>query len=339
MESNSKSIVKSKLIIKFNYCFKSMFVFSLLATYRIPLIDFDTLDLLPIHFFIDPGVNFQWPIDEELSNEKINLFTNDNENRMTILEKYLNLSKEYSSLNNFIPSSTITTVHDDQISSKDCLNLTSTTNKDLLNEINSAIIHKKSSRSSLNSFSKIIRRTFIEPFSSTKRTSHKHYNQQHHHSITNENLLQPQKSSPLFNRHKNILTIILTNFQPKRPKISDNMMKNYIDTCINEYHQKQINHDNENLQTNPQSPIYYRHHPSLKTIQNHQEIISINTPSTAFTQYIQKNYDINDNEGLLSTENEQFSTNINYVQRKSNRLIQVIIFILNIKLFYILFLE
>ncbi|CAF3113503.1 unnamed protein product, partial [Rotaria sp. Silwood2] len=87
----------------------------------------------------------------------------------------------------------------------------------------------------------------------TKRVSHKnsHYNSIQNTSnlsIINEN----QRSSPLLNHHTNILTIILTNFQPKRPQISDNMIKNYIDTCMNEYYfektQKQINNENENLQ-------------------------------------------------------------------------------------------
>jgi len=282
-----------------------------LVTNRIPLIDFDTLDLLPIHFFIDPGLNFQWPIDEELSDENISLYTNNGERRMDILEKYLNLSKEFISLNNLIPSLT-TTVDNDQISIKDDLNSVSTTNIDSSNDINSTINNKKSSRSSLNSFSKMIRRTFFEPFSSTKRTSHKH--QQRPHSIINEIPLQRRKSSPLLDRHTNILTIILTNFQPKRPKTSDNMIKNYIDTYINEYHPKQIKHDNENLQRNPQSSIHYRHYLSSKLIRNRREINSVNKSSTTVNQSPKKNRDIDDNQDLLPIENGQFSTDINYTQ-------------------------
>jgi hypothetical protein len=237
---------------------------------------------------------------------------------MDVLEKYLNLSKEYISLNNLIPI-----VHNDQILIKDNSNPISTINIDSSNDIN----NKKSSRSSLNSFSKMIRRTFLEPFSSTKRTFLKH--QQHRHSMINEIPPQRRKSSPLLNRHTNILTIILTNFQPKRPKTSDNMIKNYIDTCINEYHPKQINHDNENLQRNPQSSIYYRYHLSSKIIRNRQEINSNNKLSTRFNQSPQNNRDIDDNEDLLSIENPEFSTNINYIQRKSNQLTQVIICVLN----------
>jgi len=290
---------------------------------RIPLIDFDTLDLLPIHFFIDPGLNFQWPIDEELSDENISLYTNNGERRMDILEKYLNLSKEYISLNNLIPALTTTTVDNDQISIKDDLNSVSTTNIDSSNDINSTINNKKSSRSSLNSFSKMIRRTFFEPFSSTKRTSHKH--QQRPHSIINEIPSPRRKSSPLLDRHTNILTIILTNFQPKRPKTSDNMIKNYINTCINEYHPKQINHDNENLQRNPQSSIHYRHYLSSKLIRNRREINSVNKSSTTVNQSPKKNRDIDDNQDLLPIENGQFSMDINYTQENSNQLTQVIV--------------
>jgi hypothetical protein len=162
---------------------------------------------------------------------------------MNILDKYLNLSKEVSSLNNLIPQMI---APDDMISTSDSLNNTSSTNMDLSNELNSPItpiiVNKKTSRPSFNSFSKIMRRTFIEPFSSTKRISLKHHhNDTSDSSVINENLSERRRSSPLLNRRTNMLTIIVTNFQPKRPKTSDNMIKNYIDACLNE---------NENLQTN-----------------------------------------------------------------------------------------
>jgi hypothetical protein len=179
---------------------------------------------------------------------------------MNILDKYLNLSKEVSSLNNLIPQMI---APDDMISTSDSLNNTSSTNMDLSNELNSPItpiiVNKKTSRPSFNSFSKIMRRTFIEPFSSTKRISLKHHhNDTSDSSVINENLSERRRSSPLLNRRTNMLTIIVTNFQPKRPKTSDNMIKNYIDACLNEYRleksQKQINenylNENENLQTN-----------------------------------------------------------------------------------------
>ncbi|CAF4566906.1 unnamed protein product [Rotaria sp. Silwood2] len=109
-------------------------------TYRIPLIDIETLDILPLHFYIDPGLNFQWPIDEELSDDKIHFYTNYGENRMDILEKYLNLSKEYIPLNNLF-SQTIKTKHDNRIS-------TITTDINISNELNSTITNKKISRPS-----------------------------------------------------------------------------------------------------------------------------------------------------------------------------------------------
>jgi hypothetical protein len=208
------------------------------------------LDLLPIHYFIDPGLNFQWPIDEELSDDKIHSYPNYEESRMDVLEKYLNLSKEYSLLNNLNPQLT-TPIHDEQLSTTD----NSNNNIDSSNEINptTTTTNKKSSRSSFNSFSKIIRRTFIHPFSSAKRMSLKNQQQSISDStVISENLPERRKSSPLLNRHTNILTIIVTNFQPKQPKTSDNMIKNYIDACMNEYYleqnQKQINNENDNLQ-------------------------------------------------------------------------------------------
>ncbi|CAF0788791.1 unnamed protein product [Rotaria sordida] len=330
-------------------------------TYRIPLIDIDTFDILPIHFCIDPGVNFQWPIDEELSDDKIHFYMNYGENRMNILEKYLNLSKEYFSLNNLFLQ-TIKTKHDNRIS---------TTDINLSNELNSTITNKKFSRPSLNSFSKIFRRTFIEPFSSTKRLSHKNSHDSSiqdtsNLSIINKNMFENQRSSPLLNHHTNILTIILTNFQPKRPQTSDNMIKNYIDTCMNEYYfeknQKQINNENENLQNI--EPLTSLNETNISKIINHysdstdtssstinsyhQDTVSTNISTNMnknshekqtrhkllqiplnslnktipLNQHIEKNSNIGN---LLPIENSQFSINDNYIEQtqpKSNRLIQ-----------------
>ena len=302
-----------------------------LVTYRIPLIDIDTLDLLPIHFFLDPGVNFQWPIDEELSDNKIRLYTNYRDNRMNILGKYLNLSKEYSSLNNFI--SQVTSVPDDQTSTIDFLNSTSITYIDPSSEMNSTMISKKSSRPSLNSFSKIIRRTFMQPFSSTKRISFKHQHLHHHHpipdipnlSISNENRIEHRKSVPILNLHIHTLTIILTDFQPKRPPTSDDMIKNYIQTCMNEY-----NLEKENLQNNNRSINQY-----FQEITTNPEETSGQTPTsldssantTISPEHTENNRSIDNNEDLSLIDNDQFSTNINYVQRKSNQLTQVIMFL------------
>ncbi|CAF2973936.1 unnamed protein product [Rotaria sp. Silwood2] len=235
------------------------------ATYRIPLIDIDATDLLPIHYFIDPGPNFVWPVDEELSDEKIHLYTHYGESRMETLEKYLSLSKELCPLNILIlPSTPNNNLHDDITLTIDN-NPSSTINIDIstsTNETSSTIptiINKKSSRPSFNSFSKIIRRTFIEPFSSVKRASLKQQ-RQHTNSeisdtvINNENEHIRRASSPLLDRRTNILTIIVTNFQPKRPKTCDNMIKNYIDACMNEYrlekNSKQMNAMSVNINEN-----------------------------------------------------------------------------------------
>jgi hypothetical protein len=229
----------------------------LLATYRIPLIDIDITDLLPIHFFIDPGPTFSWPIDEELSDERIHLYTHYGESRVETLERYLSLSQEVCSLNNLNQQSPKTNNNQDDATLT--TENSSTTNTDFSNETNSTLtptMNKKSARPSLNSFSKMIRRTFFDPFSSVKRASLK---QQRQHlnpdtpdsSIISENEYIRRASSPLLNRRTNMLTIIVTNFQPKRPKTSDNMIKNYIDACMNKYqvekNQKQIN-ENENIQ-------------------------------------------------------------------------------------------
>ena len=282
---------------------------------------------------------------------------------METLETYLNLSKEICALNTLTsPSTPTNNIHDDINSSID--NPTPSMNIETsitTNETSSATIpvnNKKLSRPTLNSFSKIIRRTFIEPFSSAKRASLKHQRQQSqldtaNTSIINENEPVRRASSPLLNRRTNLLTIIVTNFQPKRPKTSDNMIKNYIDACMNEYRlektRKQMNetsmHENDksiqysdwnhNLPTQP-SMSYNRNPPpppssvnryqtnekslepigrKLPSIPNHR----MNIPS--------KQIDIDDNDDLQPMENGQFSSNINYVQptnqRRVNQLTQV----------------
>ncbi|CAF1933629.1 unnamed protein product [Rotaria magnacalcarata] len=219
---------------------------SVIATYRIPLIDIEAIDLLPIHYFIDPGSNFAWPIDEELSDEKIHLYTHFGESRMETIERYLNLSKETCPLNALLsPSTTNNNISDDIGSSTDAnsssiINIDLSTSNTETNSTISTIINKKPARSSFSSFSKIIRRTFIEPFSSVKRASLKQHRQHPSCDISdgvmnNENEHIRRTSSPLLNHQTNILTIIVTNFQPKRPKTCDNMIKNYIDACMNEY--------------------------------------------------------------------------------------------------------
>ncbi|CAF1000789.1 unnamed protein product [Adineta ricciae] len=328
-------------------------------TYRIPLIDIETLDLLPIHFLIDPGLNFQWPIDEELSDDKIHLYPNYEESRMDVLEKYLYLSKEYSSMSNPTSQASTTTI----MSTHENLPATEE-NVDSSNEVTPTptIPNKKLSRSSFNSFSKIIRRTFIHPFSSAKRASVKnHQSQTSTSSIISENINERRKSSPLFNRHTQILTIIVTNFQPKQPKACDNMIKNYIDACMNEYNleknQKQLDNENDydlvsksnNHHSNwtdsslSNSPlvVYHRHYPSSSSINRYQHNVAptnvneklfetgikhklpqipsnSSNRSVVLTRIVQKNSDIDDSEDSLPIENGQFSTNINYVQRKSN---------------------
>lgn len=268
-------------VIQISFLINGFFFSVRLVVYRIPLIDLETLELLPIHFFNDPGLNFQWPIGEELSDEKINLHSNTQLNQMNTLERYLNLSKEYSPLDDILPSSTSEIEHNDQILTTDLPN------------------HKKSSRSSLNVFSKNICRKIVEPFSSTKRIFLK---QQHHHlSVINEN--SPQQRSPIFNRHANILTIVLTNFQPKRLNISDHMVKNYLETCIDKCHSKPNGADHGNLLINTPSTVYCRHHRTNS---------SANQTST-LTEDAQKKSDINGNEDRVPIENGQYSKNINLV--------------------------
>lgn len=186
---------------------------------RIPIIDLETMNILPIHFLVDPGLNFQWPINEELSDDQILSYSNIQQNRMKILGQYLELSREYSPLPQHI-----STKYDQRRSTIGYSN----------SPTDVALIERKPSRSSLNILSKTLRRKLLHPFSSTKRFSLKH---QH----TQENAVQQERIDlPLWNRSNNILTIILVNFQPKRPEISDRMIQNYIDTYLNEYRTKQV---------------------------------------------------------------------------------------------------
>lgn len=179
------------------------------------------MDLLPIHFLVDPGLNFQWPLNEELSDDQILSYSNIKHTRMQILGQYLELSKEYSPLPH-------------------CLSTKDENRRSTIGYSNSptnaALIERKSSRSSLNTLSKSLRRKLLHPFSSTKRFSLKH----HQTALIKENVVRQQRlDSPLLDPSNNILTVILVNFQPKRPKISDRMIQNYIDTYLNEYRTKQ----------------------------------------------------------------------------------------------------
>lgn len=307
MEENSKPNVRS-------------------VTYRIPLIDIEAIDLLPIHFFVDPGPEFAWPIDGELSDEKIHLYTNFSGSRMDTLENYLNLSKEHCPLNSLIPSSssptpssTTANINNNNINSvTDEIQSTNDTHSTLdqsTTESTQPVLNKKTTRP-LNSFSKIIRRTFLEPFSSAKRASLKHTraNQQSNQTDTstvNENDQQTRRtSSPLINRRTNLLTIIVTNFQPKRPKTCDNMIKNYIDTCMNDYRvekARQQLYENEKIYDKP------------LTTTNRQYISTTRKlPATPN----QTTIDFDENDDSLPNENGQFSSNINYVQatqKKTNQ--------------------
>ena len=67
-------LIASSISSKLSFIFLIWKISFIVAAYRIPLIDIDTVDLLPIHYFIDPGPDFIWPVDEELSDEKIYLY-------------------------------------------------------------------------------------------------------------------------------------------------------------------------------------------------------------------------------------------------------------------------
>jgi hypothetical protein len=200
---------------------------------------------------------------------------------MNTLEKYLNLSKEYASLDDILPPSTSEIEHEDQ------------TLTDLPNQ-------KKSSRVSLNAFSKNLRRKITEPFSSTKRLLLKH--QQHHHlAIFNEN--SPQQRSPIFNRNTNMLNIISTNFQPKRLKIADHMINNYLETCGDKSQSKSNNTIQKNLSVNSLSSVYFRHHRTTSSLNQASSLIEDS----------QKKSDVNDKDDPVSTEHGQYNKEINFV--------------------------
>nr|ACI90379.1 zinc finger protein Cezanne-like protein [Philodina roseola] len=341
------------------------------ATYRIPLIDIETNDLLPIHYFVDPGPDFAWPIDEELSDEKIHLYTHFGSSRMDVLENYLNLSEELSPLTQLNsptgsisqPSEESATFTNEPSRSSTIPTDASTISHETTNSISTPIIQKKSSRQTLNAFSKIIRRTFIEPFSTGKRASFKLRRQQDSSDVTltDQSELKRRISSPLLNPRTNVLKIIMTDFQPKRPKTSDNMIKNYIDACLNEYRleknkQKpvEISHD-ENYQSNTtvvrsttntngtqqiQPMATYRTYTSTNSsssrTQNNNESMSSNTHdkrrvvplSTNVVNPVnkptQKNYDVDDNDDDSSLiDTIPLSSNINYVQKQTLTTTQV----------------
>jgi len=268
------------------------------ATYRIPLIDIETNDLLPIHYFVDPGPDFAWPIDEELSDDKIHLYTHFGCSRMEILNNYLNLSEELCSLTQLNsptgsisqPSEEHSTVQNESSRSSVIQTDASTVSHETTTSMGTPIIQKKTTRPTLNAFSKIIRRTFIEPFSTGKRASFKLRRQQDNSDVTlmNSTELKRRISSPLLNLRTNLLKIIMTDFQPKRPKTSDNMIKNYIDACLNEYQTEktrqkatEISHDDHFSTTNhkingiQQQPMTnYRTYTSSRTQNSNESMIN-----------------------------------------------------------------
>lgn len=281
---------------------------------------------------------------------------------METLEKYLNMSQEICSLSTVLPSPASSTTPNiaDEASSITDRNPSSISNADAsssLTENSSAATptaNRKLSRPSFNSFSKIIRRTFIEPFSSGKRASLKQQRQQAHTDTSDTSMIAENEhvrraSSPLLNRHTNSLTIIVTNFQPKRPKTSDNMIKNYIDTCMSEYRlEKSHKQPNEAPSANENDPkdthsdrntessshaqgSLYRRYPSTSSTSRYatnshdkpsdnavRRLPSMPNQSTnklsTGTKRPPKNCDMDDSDDFLPTESGQFSSHINYVQ-------------------------
>ena len=350
---------------------------SFLATYRIPLIDMDTSDLSPIHFFVDPGPSFSWPIDEELSDEIIHLYTRFGGSRMEILEAYLNLSKEMCPLDllHSTGTSSVPPTDDESTSNVDrsrtpSTQIDSTSSIQESTSASTPVMEKKSSRTSSNFISRMIRRKFIEPFSLSKRASLKQRQQTNpdasESSMTNESESKRRLSSPLLNTRTNILTIIVTNFQPKRPKSSDNMIKNYIDKCMNEYRLEQSQQkaletsvdENDYRQGSNSSPDYHgsrwKHEPSVyqtsmashrsyssktanrpqhetdlatKIIEQRRIVQLPNSPPNVVKpsgRHVQKNYDMDDNDDSLAMDNGQLSSDVNYLQKKSSQIAQVI---------------
>jgi hypothetical protein len=329
----------------------------ILGIYRIPLVDIDTAELLPIHFFVDPGPDFSWPIDGELSDDRIHLYTHYGCSRTEILETYLNLSKDTCSFEQVHPSVSSNTTWksiDDESTSTIQTESVIAINDEQTNAT-SSLQQKKSSRLSLNSFSKLIHQTFIEPFSPSKRATLKHRQTINIDStISNEKDGKRRLSSPLLNTRTNMLTMIMTNFQPKRPKTSDSMIKNYIDACVNEYHQEKVHHtsadDCSSLST-ISKPLYQRsywnndttsYQPTTSNYRSYRSSTSGPTGNNerrrsqrrlmdkpisvtqATSKAQEKTYDMDDTDDVLMMSGGQLSSNIAYVQKKSNPLTQVI---------------
>ena len=135
--------------------------------------------------------------------------------------------------------------------------------------------------------------------------------------------------------------MIVADFQPKRPKTSDNMIKNYIDACMNEYRleknrQKTMEtaHDENHRSTTYRT--YASMHNSTNRTQTNSETTNNNThekrrvvplslnAANAGNKPIQKNYDVDDNDDDSSlVDTIPLSSNINYVQKQSATITQV----------------
>ena len=324
----------------FTFLIRILFFF--LATYRIPLIDIETNDLLPIHYFVDPGPDFAWPNDEELSDEKIHLYTHFGPSRMEVLGSYLNLSEELCPLTQlYSPTGSISQPSEESgtfVSEPSRSSTIPTDASTISHETpNSPLTQKKSSRQTLNTFSKMIRRTFIEPFSTGKRGSFKLRRQQENSDVTltDQSELRRRISSPLLNPRTNVLKIIMADFQPKRPKTSDNMIKNYIDACMNEYRleknrQKTIEvaHE-ENHRSTTTTRIRTYASANSETMNNNthdkRRVVPLSTNgANAVNKPVQKNYDVDDNDDDSSlVDTIPLSSNINYVQKQSATITQV----------------
>ena len=125
------------------------------------------------------------------------------------------------------------------------------------------------------------------------------------------------------------------------------MIKNYIDACMNEYRTEKLpkqtpetssinENENNDLSSYQQPIVYHRYHSTNRYQQNIPLTIETSgrklpsIPKTSTNKHIQ-NSDIDDNDDLLPMENGQFSSNINYVQRKPVQLAQVKLIIYNFK--------
>lgn len=334
MEQNSKANLKGKT--KENRKGKSFkFLDDFSASYRIPLIDISATDLLPIHFFVDPGEDFSWPIDEELSDEKIHVYTRFLQSRSEILESYLNLCEEKISIDQFRPAEQTESVEIEQNPSVELSNATNETNSTING---TSVQQKKVSRSSLNSFSRILRRTFLEPFSSSKRSSFRQQSKNSNDDLVeeptfDENEKKRRRSSPLLDCRTKMLTVVLTNFQPKRPKTSDNMIKNYIDACLAEYRIEKSKAEPEERtsirSTNSTLIKTYRTHGSTTSNRNSNEndlasrILRQSTERKSNVVKDSKQIDLDESDDFFSSDNGQISSNVNYLQTKTRNITQV----------------